>query len=556
MKEKKYPLFKRILQTLFLFFSLAGIGIRAQAADAGGRVLFISSYSYGWDTVQIQIEGIQEGLGPDVVLDFEFMDTKRVDDETSLQMFHDGLKYRLEHVDAYDVVILGDDAALKFAMDYQEELFDGIPLVFEGVNDEGLAAEADANEMITGVIEKLSVEKNIELGLAINPNAKRVVAILDDTITGEAERKRFYSYADMFPQLKFEEINTSALSTTRLRQAIRGVDKDSILIYVVMTEDASGKQYTNHESVKLLSEVSRVPVLRMVEGGIGEGLMGGNVVSMRESGKIAAKTALDIIGGADIAEMSVIMDSPNIYFIDLAVLDKYDLQLPELPEAPEVLNERPSFIQRYKEVLVPGVILLTALLCVIVGVVVDNFRRRKLMQQLEDSQKLIETASQHDFLTGIGNRSKFMSDLTELIRTQVPCTVAMMDIDDFKHINDTMGHKAGDEALQQVAARLKEMESQILTPYRYAGDEFILILRSAQGKIVEKTAYQCRQVFAKPFILNKNKTKICGSIGIASYPKDTTDLEELIIFADAAMYQVKKNGKNDFAFYQQKEEEA
>ena len=97
---------------------------------------------------------------------------------------------------------------------------------------------------------------------------------------------------------------------------------------------------------------------------------------------------------------------------------------------------------------------------------------------------------------------------------------------------------------------MKEMESQILTPYRYAGDEFIMILRSSQGKIVEKTAYQCRQIFTKPFVLNKTKTKICGSIGIASYPKDTEDMEELVIFADAAMYQVKKNGKNDFAFYQ------
>jgi len=170
-----------------------------------GRILFISSYSYGWDTVQIQIEGIKAGVGPNIVVDYEFMDTKRVNDETSAQMFYEGLAYRMSQVEPYDVVILGDDAALLFAMEHQDDLFEGIPLVFEGVNDIELAKEASKDPMITGVVEQLSVEKNIEFGLKLNPKAKKVVAILDDTITGEAERKNFYSYAEQFPDLIFSE---------------------------------------------------------------------------------------------------------------------------------------------------------------------------------------------------------------------------------------------------------------------------------------------------------------------------------------------------------------
>lgn len=534
-----------LLPVCFIFF-----GQTVCAEESVGRVLFISSYSYGWDTVQSQIEGLRDGIGSNVVLDYEFMDTKRVDDEESLRLFHDSLKYRMEHVEPYDVVILGDDAALLFAMKYQEELFDGIPLIFEGVNDDDLVAVAGENPYITGVIEKLSVEKNIELGLAINPGAKRVVAVLDDTITGEAERQRFYSYADKFPDLVFSEINASELPTSRLRQAMRSVSQDSILIYVVMADDASGKQYTNQEALELLASLAKVPVLRMVEGGIGTGILGGNVVSMYESGRLAAQMAMDIIEGADITEMEVVMDSPNVYWVDAQVMEKFDISMSVLPEGATIYNESISFFQRYKAVLLPGMVVLIVLVVLVLGVGVDNLRRRKLLDQLESARKTIETASQHDFLTGISNRSKFMSDLTQLIEEKVPCTVIMMDIDDFKHINDSMGHTAGDEALQQVAQRMKEMESQILTPYRYAGDEFIMILRSSQDKIVEKTAYQCRQIFTKPFVLNKTKTKICGSIGIASYPKDTEDMEELVIYADAAMYQVKKNGKNDFAFYQ------
>lgn len=549
MTKTRFKYFRILFMQCFLLpFCFMVFGLTAHADESSGRVLFISSYSYTWDAARLQIDGILEGLDKNVVLDYEFMDTKRVEDEISRQLFHDGLKYRLENVPPYDVVILGDDAALLFALEYQEELFAGIPLVFEGVNDLELAVSAAENPYITGVHEQLSVEKNIQLGLSLIPNATRVVAVLDDTTTGKVERERFYSYEDSFPDLIFSEINTSSLTTSRLRQAIRAVNQDTILIYVMMTEDASGVLYTNREAVEMLYETARVPVLSMVEGSVGEGVLGGNMVSMYESGRLAAQIAMDIIGGADVSQIAVV-DSPNVYCIDMDIMEKFGIDPSVLPKGTTIINAKETFFERYRKVLIPGIVLLIGLSGVALAVFVDNLRRRKILNQLESARKTIETASQHDFLTGIANRSKFMSDLTELVEQEVPCTVIMMDIDDFKHINDTMGHKAGDEALQQVAQRMKEMESQILTPYRYAGDEFIMILRSSQEKIVEKTAYQCRQIFTKPFILNKSKEKICGSIGIATYPKDTEDLEELIIFADAAMYQVKKNGKNDFAYY-------
>lgn len=548
-KARAYKYIFRLLQFLLLPFCFVVFGQTAYAGESNSRVLFISSYLYGWDTVQLQIEGINDGLESDVVLDYAFMDAGSVYDEESLRLFHDSLKYRLEQVAPYDVVIVGEDAALLFALEYQEELFDGIPIIFEAVADEELASEAAKNPYITGVSAKISMSLNIQLGQAINPKATKVVAILDESMIGEAERKRFYSYDKEFPELKFMEINAAEMSTSSLRQAIRNVSKDSILIYMTMTEDGSGREYTKHEATALLAEVAQVPVLHMMEDGIGEGLFGGNVVSMHQSGWMAAQIAMDVIDGADISHMDTPLDSPNIYYVDMNVMDKFNINSSVLPEDATILNFTGSYFERYREVLIPGIILLVAMLAGILLVCVDNYRRRKLLGQLESARKTIETASQHDFLTGISNRSKFMSDLTFMVEQQVPCTVIMMDIDDFKHINDTMGHKAGDEALQQVAQRMKEMESQILTPYRYAGDEFILLLRSNQSKLVEKTAYQCRQIFAKPFVLRKTNTKICGSIGIASYPQDTEDLEELIMFADAAMYQVKRNGKNDFAYY-------
>lgn len=528
------------------------IGIDVQAEEKNDRILFISSYSYAWEQVQLQIEGIQTGLGDNCTLDYEFMDTKSVDDEISAQLFYEGLAYRLSQVEPYDAVILGDDAALLFAIEYQEELFDGIPLVFEGVNDEELATKAVQDTMITGVLERLSVDKNIELGLKINPDAKYVIAILDDTLTGEAERKRFFSYAEQYPELEFQEIDASKLTTTNLRVTLQSVPTNSILIYITMLEDASGQQYTSSEAIDLVTSKVKVPVIRMVESGIGSGVLGGNLSSMRKSGEIAAQLALEAISKGNCVGLGLI-DSPDVYCVDANVMKEFGISESVLPEGTLIINGSKSFWEEDHEVLVPGIILIGALVVIIAWVSVDNRKRRKLLLELEGAKKIVESASEHDFLTGIPNRNRFMHDLNELVENKISCTVMMIDIDDFKHINDTMGHKAGDDALQQVAARLKEMQSQLLTPYRFAGDEFILILRSSQFKIVEKTAYECRKLFSKPFSLCGSQAKVCGSIGIASYPEDTEDPEQLIIYADSAMYRVKKNGKNDFAFYQTRE---
>lgn len=533
-------------------------GISASAQETAGRVLFISSYSYAWDTVQLQIEGIQQGLESHMVIDYEFMDTKRVDDEISNRQFYEGLSYRMSQVEPYDVVILGDDPALRFALKYQDELFKDIPLVFEGINDEELAVQAAQNPMITGTIEKLSVETNIDLALKLNPKAKKVVIILDNTITGKAVSKQFYACEEKYPELEFSELNTSELTAAQFQDKVRFLGNGTILIYVVMTEDADGRHYTNEEAIRMIVRNARIPVMQVVDNQVDGGLLGGSMVSMVESGKRAAQIAAEIINGRNIQEFKVESElkSPNIYRIDESVMRKYNLNLRAIPANAEILHHKPTFMERNKQSLKVMISPILALLFVICWMVYDNRRKRKMMEQMGAVNEKLENASQHDILTGLANRSKFMQDLENNISNKLPTTVLMLDIDDFKSINDVYGHAAGDDALRQVGERLQAMESQILKAYRYAGDEFILILRGNQKNMVEKTAYDCRQVFAKKMMIAGEKKSITGSIGIAAYPKDSEDIDELIICADHAMYQVKKNGKNDFAIYQKPETES
>lgn len=542
-----------ILWVLCFVLFLPGVGITAKAAEKEKKVLFISSYSYSWESVQEQIHGIEMGLDDDVTFDCIFMDSGNIYDKIRENLFFDRLKYSLSQTEPYDVVILGDNPALSFGLKHKEQLFENIPILFLGVNDEELVAEARKDPMITGFVERLSLKENVEFGLRIYENAKKVYAVLDNTSTGTNEQERYRECAKEYPQLDFEEINASDLSSAELREAIRNVEEESILIYITLLEDADGNSYSNKGALKLLLENSKVPVFRMVESGMGDGLLGGYVLSMEETGRETALMAMAIIEGRNPQTIAVITRNSNFYMLDEAVMRKFGINTSLIPEGAVVLNSKPSYFERNKEVLVPGGILCLAMIAMIAIIGVDNIKRRKLLQQLEDNKVILESASQHDFLTGLPNRSKFMEDFQNLVKAKCPCTIMMIDIDNFKSINDNYGHNAGDEALQQLALRLKDMQTQILTAYRFAGDEFILILKSNQGKIVERAVFQCKEVFSKSFPVCGNKMKINGSIGVASYPKDADDPEKLVVYADDAMYQVKKNGKNDVGFYQKKE---
>ena len=551
MRTKRRWIISIIFMMIFVAVPVQTLAAQAETAHetvTAGRVLFLSSYSYGWDTVQIQIEGIKEGIGSDIELDYEFMDTKRVDDEESRRLFTEGLAYRMSKVEPYDVIIVGDDAALQFAMDHADDLFADIPVIFEGINSDELAKEAAQSPLVTGVMEILSFEKNIELAKTFYPDAQKVVAILDDTVTGEANRKIFYAQQEKYPELEFSEINTSQLTTEELRASIAAVSTDSILLYVVMTEDASGRHYTNAQSIALIAKYAQVAAFRMVDGGIGNGLLGGNIVSMELSGKLAAQMAKEIVEGKDPAEFDVIEDSPNVYCIDEAVMRKFDLDLSLIPEGAQIVNHQPTFMERYKELAIPGLLVICVLLLIVLLISLDNLRKGKLAKQLEIEQINLIQANSHDKLTGIRNRAKLEEDIERYTDRGMLRAAFMIDIDDFKSINDNYGHRVGDDALRQVAVRLHALKKDELIAYRYAGDEFIALLRSWNTDDIHTCAKKCMDIFEEPFELGTARLQISGSMGIAFYERGM-DAKTLIGCADEAMYRAKRSGKNGYMIY-------
>ena len=548
---------KRIVPLMTLLFIavmciLTGVTSYAKEEEVNNnRILFISSYSLSRDTVQLEIEGIQSAQPDDFILDYEFMDTYRVYDDTAMQLFYEGLKYRLSQVEEYDAVILGDDAALRFFLKYREELFLTQPAFYIGVNDEALSKRAEKDPNIKGIMERLPVKENLEKALEIYPEAETVYAIVDDSLTGTAESQNYDAMQKEFPDLNFEKINTSQLTQEELRKQIMGMPENAILIYYCMNEDAEGRQYTNKEAVNFISLYTKIPILYFLENDrIGENILGGYCFSIKKSATEVMKTAVKVVRGDRKMQYVDFKDSGlYVWSLNADMLKKFQISRKYFPDDTVYVNDVPSFWEKNSEIITPIILIVVVLCAISAWLCLDNVKRRKMMKEMEEMKDHLENASQHDFLTGLPNRSKFMSDLQEIIAKKQPCTVIMLDLDNFKGINDTMGHAMGDEALKGVANRLKTLRTPLLTAYRFAGDEFILILRSDNPKISDNAVMQCLQVFRKPYKMMGKPMDIHGSIGAACYPADTLDMETLIVCADDAMYAIMKEGKNGYMFY-------
>lgn len=548
---------KRIVPLMTLLFIavmciLTGVTSYAKEEEVNNnRILFISSYSLSRDTVQLEIEGIQSAKPDDFILDYEFMDTYRVYDDTAMQLFYEGLKYRLSQVEEYDAVILGDDAALRFFLKYREELFLTQPAFYIGVNDEALSKRVEKDPNIKGIMERLPVKENLEKALEIYPEAETVYAIVDDSLTGTAESQNYDAMQKEFPNLNFEKINTSQFTQEELRKQIMAMPEKDILIYYCMNEDAEGRQYTNKEAVNFISLYTEIPILYFLENDrIGENILGGYCFSIKNSATEVMKAAVKVVRGDRKMQYVDFKDSGlYVWSLNADMLKKFQISRKYFPDDTVYVNDVPSFWEKNSEIITPIILIVVVLSAISAWLCLDNVKRRKMMKEMEEMKDHLENASQHDFLTGLPNRSKFMSDLQEIIAKKQPCTVIMLDLDNFKGINDTMGHAMGDEALKGVANRLKTLKTPLLTAYRFAGDEFILILRSDNPKISDNAVMQCLQVFRKPYKMMGKPMDIHGSIGAACYPADTLDMETLIVCADNAMYAIKKEGKNGCMFY-------
>jgi diguanylate cyclase (GGDEF)-like protein len=168
-------------------------------------------------------------------------------------------------------------------------------------------------------------------------------------------------------------------------------------------------------------------------------------------------------------------------------------------------------------------------------------------------QEQLEYQANYDALTGLPNRNLLNDRLRQSVFAQRyvrSIGVVFLDIDHFKFVNDSLGHNMGDKLLQKVAERLIETVRDGDTVARLGGDEFILILNDQTGQeVIYRAMQRIITRIAEPITVDGQELMVTCSAGISLYPQDGPDVDTLLKNADAAMYQAKDKGRNNFQFY-------
>ena len=183
----------------------------------------------------------------------------------------------------------------------------------------------------------------------------------------------------------------------------------------------------------------------------------------------------------------------------------------------------------------------------LLGISEDITERKKAEERLA-------YLAQYDSLTGLPNRSLFRDRLLQAIgrakRNERMLALMFLDLDRFKEINDSLGHSAGDEVLQAVAARLRASLRVVDTIARLGGDEFTIIVENiADIEDVTRVAQKIWGGFTDPLVVQGREIFVTPSIGITVYPRDVEDIDALLQNADIAMYRAKDEGRNTYEFY-------
>jgi diguanylate cyclase (GGDEF)-like protein len=242
--------------------------------------------------------------------------------------------------------------------------------------------------------------------------------------------------------------------------------------------------------------------------------------------------------------------APELYGFPLAVLVGLSVE------------EQMAAAHRQSQAYVAWAALISVIVVILTGILgrmswqLVQGRLRESETKLDHAER-VEYLAYHDGLTGLPNRSMFSKLLSQSIceahRYERRLAVAFLDLDRFKQINDTLGHEAGDQLLQEVATRLKGCVRESDTVARLGGDEFVALLPQLDDEShAALVAQKILAAVAKPFTLMGQEFRVTASIGISTYPQDGLDEQTLTKNADIAMYQAKAEGKNNFQFYSDK----
>ncbi|MDD2969914.1 MAG: ABC transporter substrate binding protein [Lachnospiraceae bacterium] len=572
---------------MILLFFLAVKPVHVLAEEDANTILILNSYHQGFAWTDEQMEGIQEEIkdsGKELEIYVEYLDWKKFPTDHNEKGFYDLIQYKYTDKEI-DIVICTDDAAFQFALQYRKDLFEDTPIVFSGVGETSFEELVTNQDRYTGIMQVMDPYGTIQAAKQINPNLDTIYVIYDNTKSGKAIGNECLEAAKQISG-EIQVVLLNNLATERILEKVWAADENSIVLMTNYVLDGKWVYLSQEKFCEQISKVSKVPVYHLYHFGMGHGILGGDMILGTIQGQKAAQLALQILDGKSADEIPIQNENTNQIMFDYTVMQKFGISKSELPQGSEIINEPPDFFELYKTQIIAALIVFILLLAFTISLLFYIYKirimQKKLKENHEELTQLYEeiTASdeemraqydeiieahelleisnnkllrltQHDTLTGLYNRHYLYHVLDVILKVnQIPCALYFLDLDNFKYVNDTLGHTLGDTLLKKISERMNGILVEGIHLVRLGGDEFVFFYENISDKKgIEEFALKILSVFESPFMIEDNNLMISGSLGIALSPNNGRTMEILLKNADMAMYYIKNRGKKGFYFF-------
>ncbi|NLI89483.1 MAG: EAL domain-containing protein [Epulopiscium sp.] len=510
------------------------------------QVLFLNSYhaNFTWTkNIVDNAVSILDDSDLDIDIYIEYMDWKNFPTEDNLENLYNTYKNKYKGK-KIDLIVVSDDKALEFALQHRRDLFYDAPIVFVGVNEEGEKELIKGDTNITGVIEHIDLEQTLDMAYHINPSMEKLYIVYDQTESGIST----YNIIDNIIRSKYKDIKPISITNKTHDEVIKDmgqVSGDSAILITTYYQDTRGEPMEFERFCKIADEVSNVPLFHMYSSTIGYGNMGGATVSSVEHGKKAGELALRVLNGEEADDIAIVREFPLKIIFDYNKLEKSNIPMDLIPKEAEIINKPFSFFKTYRNIVIAWavvIIVLTILILLLTFHIAENKRVRNKLEKM----------TYLDELTKLPNKRTLQEDFDEYFNNEKnkKGAVIFIDADNFKLINDTLGHTLGDKFIIRMGNRLQMICNKSIKLYRMGGDEFLLLIKGTNDKSdIRKIAKRLMAVFQEGFLINNMLIHTTVSAGIAVYPDDGKTLEDLNMKADIAMYKAKESGKAQYKFF-------
>lgn len=361
---------------------------------AGTNILIFDSYHEGFDWSDTLFSAFKSELKKadqsDIELYIEHLDSKRFYINDSSHFKYISHKYQSVQ---FKMIIACDNYSLDLLLKYDTLLFRGVPVVFTGINNFSDKLIQNKKRIFTGITESHDIGENLQLISKLQPEVRHVLVIHDNTASGKANKELVEKAAIDFNYLQCHYI--SDLSIEELMEKVEKLDKKWVILFASFHRDRLNQYLTAQQAITFLVSSAKVPIYAINDNSLGYGVVGGNLISARGQGKMAAQYAGRILSGERPENLPVIKKSNNQFMFDYTQLKKFKIDTRLLPEESLIINKPQPFYKINKRLLWGVLFVVSALTLFSISLLININLRKRAENDLRESEATIRQIAEN-----------------------------------------------------------------------------------------------------------------------------------------------------------------